>query len=245
MTASPGAKFGIPIVLTATIIPNQVTAAGTSNPETRLAEYLNTLKFYRQFAPVIFLENSGYPLERHPEFAETTGLCVKKFAPAANPERGKGYQEFEMLDAWLAAEPQPPARWLKISGRYLLHNIDDILNECRMESHSELIIDQTARTGMARTYSFCVNTNFYRRQLAGLYQQCDDRTGEWIECVLFRKLKTARAGEVRLFVTQPRITAIAGSSGAAFPSGRGQWLGKQMLRNLNRLVDRKYLWYSK
>jgi hypothetical protein len=244
MTASPGGKLEIPIVLTATIIPNQVVAA-ENNPETRLAEYLHTLKFYLSFAPVIFLENSGYPLERHPEFAETARLRVKQFPPSANPERGKGHQEFEMLDAWLATEPQPPARWLKISGRYLLHNIDDILNECRMESHSELIIDQVSRTGMARTYSFCVNTDFYRPQLAGLYQQCDDRNGEWIERVLFRKLKTAPAGEVRLFVTQPRITAIAGSTGAAFPGGRGQWVGKQMLRNLNRLVDRKYLWYSK
>jgi hypothetical protein len=244
MTASPGGKFEIPIVLTATIIPNQV-AAVASNPETRLAEYLNTLQFYLRFAPVIFLENSGYPLERHPEFSETARLRIKRFSPSANSERGKGYQEFEMLDAWLAGEPQPPARWLKISGRYLLHNIDDILDECRMEPRHELIIDQTARAGMARTYSFCVNTNFYRRQLAGLYQQCDDRNGEWIERVLFRKLKTVPAGEVRLFVTQPRITAIAGSSGAAFPSGRSQWLGKQMLRNLNRLVDRKYLWYPK
>jgi hypothetical protein len=244
MIASPGGTNEIPIVLTATIIPNQVVAA-ESNPETRLAEYLNALQFYRQFAPVIFLENSGYPLERHPEFAETARLRVKKFAPSANPERGKGYQEFEMLDAWLAAEPQLPARWLKISGRYQLHNIAAILGECRTESRGELIIDQTARTGLSRTYSFCVNTDFYRQQLAGLYQQCDDRTGEWIERVLFRKLKTTAAGEVRLFVTQPRITAIAGSSGVAFPSGRGQWLCKQMLRNLNRLVDRKYLWYPK
>jgi hypothetical protein len=245
MTASPGGKFEIPIVLTATVIPNQVIAAGTGKPETRLAEYIKSLQFYRQFAPVIFLENSGYPLERHPEFAETARLRVKKFAPSKNPERGKGYQEFEMLDAWLAAEPQSPARWLKISGRYQLHNIADILEECRTESRSKIVIDQEARTGMARTYSFCVSTDFYRHQLAGLYRQCDDRKGEWIERVLFRKLKTAVAGDVRLFVTQPRITAIAGSSGAAFPSGRGQWLGKQVLRNLNRLVDRKYLWYSK
>jgi hypothetical protein len=66
MIASPGGTNEIPIVLTATIIPNQVTAAGTSNPEIRLAEYLNTLQFYLRFAPVIFLENSGYPLDRHP-----------------------------------------------------------------------------------------------------------------------------------------------------------------------------------
>jgi hypothetical protein len=241
MIAPPAVQM--PIVLTATIIPNQV--AGSANPQARLKEYLNTLEFYLQQAPVIFLENSGYPLERHGEFAETSQLRVKKFPPSAHPERGKGYQEFEMLDAWLATEKNPPTRWLKISGRYQLHNIDALLAECRTEQRCGLIIDQVARTGVARTYSFCVDTGFYRQQMRGLYQQCDDRTGEWIERVLFRKLKTVPASKVRFFVTQPRITAIAGSSGAAFPNGRGQWLVKKMLRNLNRLVDRKYLLYSK
>jgi hypothetical protein len=234
----------LPVVLTATITPN-VTGAASVNPEMRLAEYRQVLQFCQQFAPVIFLENSNYPLEQHPEFAESPRLRIHRFPPSASPERGKGFQEFEMLDAWLAAEKNPPVRWLKISGRYQLHNLAAILEECRTEQRGGLIIDQVARTGLARTYSFCTDTDFYRQQLGGLYQQCDDRTGEWIERVLFRKLKTVPAGKVRFFVTQPRITAIAGSSGTAFPSGRGQWLVKQMLRNLNRLVDRKYLLYSK
>ena len=58
----------IPIVLTATIQPN-VTGAAAANPATRLAEYLAVVEFCQQFAPVFFLENSGYPLERHPQFA--------------------------------------------------------------------------------------------------------------------------------------------------------------------------------
>jgi len=244
MIASPGGKLEIPIVLTATVISNQGAAAAT-NPETRLAEYLKALAFYLQFAPVIFLENSGYPLERHSEFAETPRLRVRRFAPSANPERGKGYQEFEMLDAWLAAEAEPPSRWLKITGRYQILNIQSLLDECHRDSHAGLIIDQVPRAGMARTYSFCADTDFYRKRLRGLYRQCDDRTGAWIERILFRELENRLAKEVHLFVTQPRISAVAGSSGAAFPTGRGQWLAKQILRRLNRFADRRYLWYPK
>jgi hypothetical protein len=244
MIASSGGKFEIPIVLTATVIPNQVVAAGTSDPETRLAEYTKSLKFYLQFAPVIFLENSGYPLERHPEFAETARLRVKKFAPSANPERGKGYQEFEMLDAWLAAEPQPPARWLKISGRYRMENIRAILHECTGESRSELIIDQTPRSDKARTYLFCVTTAFYQKQIAGAYLECDDRNGNWIEPVLFRKFKTAPE-KISSFKIQPLVLATSGGDGRAFPKGRLQWQVKQTLRSLNRLADKKYLWYSR
>jgi hypothetical protein len=244
MIASSGGKFEIPIVLTATIIPNQLVAAA-ANPETRLAEYLHTLKFYLQFAPVIFLENSGYPLERHPEFAETARLRVKKIPLSKNPERGKGYQEFEMLDAWLAAEPQPPARWLKISGRYQMENIEEILRECSGESRNELIIDQTPRSGAARTYLFCVTTAFYQKQIAGEYLQCDDRNGNWIERVLFRKFKTMPSEKISSFKTQPLVLATSGGDGRAFPKGRLQWRLKQTLRSLNRLADKKYLWYSR
>ena len=76
----------LPIVLTATVIPNVAGAA--TNPETRLAEYRQVLQFCQQFAPVIFLENSGYPLARHSEFTESPRLRVHQFAPSKNPERG-------------------------------------------------------------------------------------------------------------------------------------------------------------
>ena len=232
----------LPVVLTGTIIPN-VTGAASVNPETRLAEYRRVLQFCQQFAPVYFLENSGYPLERHPEFAGSPRLRVRRFAPSASPERGKGFQEFEMLDAWLAAEPQPPARWLKISGRYQLLNLAAILAECRREKKHSLLIDQVHRQQMARTYLFCTRTDFYQAHLKGLYRQCDDRTGDWIERVLFRELQKFPAGQVRLFQTQPRLRAQAGTSGTTFPTGKFQWFVKQCLRRVNRLVDERRLRY--
>ena len=148
-------------------------------------------------------------------------------------------------DDGLAAEAEPPSRWLKITGRYQILNIQSLLDECRRDGRAGLIIDQVPRAGMARTYSFCAATDFYRNRLLGLYRQCDDRTGAWIERILFRELTNCPAKEVHLFATQPRIRAVAGSSGAAFPTGRGQWLAKQTLRRLNRFADRQYLWYPK
>lgn len=232
----------IPIVLTATVIPNGVTAAA-SDPENRLREYMAALAFYLDFAPVFFLENSAFPLEKYPEFRETERLRVRRFQPSANPEMGKGYQEFEMLDAWMSSETHPPEQWLKISGRYQILNVSAILEACRRAADVPLIIDQVRRSAMARTYFFCARTEFYRSEIKGLYRQCDDRTGEWIERVLYRKLKSVN--NVRTFLTQPRISATAGGTGASFPTGRGQWICKQVLRRLNQLVDRRYLWYSK
>ena len=244
MKAADAHESELPIVLTATVAP-QMTDGVSSDPEQRLTEYAEAVAFYIQHAPVIFLENSRYPLDRHAVFDEKTRLKVKQFNPSENPERGKGYQEFEMLDAWLASEPQPPARWLKITGRYQVLNIPAVLRECKADVESELIIDQLPRSGMARTYFFCVKTEFYKAKLRNLYQQCDDRTGKWIERVLFQQLKYLPASDVRFFRTQPRIKATAGSSGAAFPTGKVQWFCKQLLRNANRLIDRQRLWHAR
>lgn len=232
----------LPVVLTATVTPN-VTGSASMNPAARLAEYRRVLQYCQSFAPVFFLENSGYPLERHPDFAESPRLRVRRFAPSASPERGKGFQEFEMLDAWLASEPRPPARWLKITGRYHLLNLAAILAECRREQQYPLLIDQLHRPQMARTYLFCTRTEFYQAHLKDLYRQCDDRTGGWIERVLFRELGKLPAGRVRMFKTQPHLRALAGSTGAEFPTGNFQWLVKQCLRRLNRLVDERRLHY--
>lgn len=244
MTAPSAVKSALPIVLTGTVLPS-VAGPASGDVATRLAEYLRAIEFYLQYAPVIFLENSTYPLERQAQLWASPGLHVRRFAPSLDPARGKGYQEFEMLDAWLASDPQPPARWLKVTGRYRVLNIATILAECRRDSHTALLIDQVPRASVARTYLFCVQTELYRRRMAGLYRRCDDRAGDWIERVVFRELRGASTTEARFFRTQPRIAAVAGSSGAAFPTGRVQWLFKQVLRRANLLFDRQYLWYAK
>lgn len=244
MTAPSQLNQDIPIVMTATIIPN-VTGAASIDPTERLNEYAAAVKFYRRHAPVVFLENSGYDLASHPEFQETPGLTVMRFPRSNYPERGKGFQEFEMLDAWLTSEVEPPSCWMKVSGRYRLRNVGSLLAECRANTRASLIMDQCPRIRATRTYVFWVSTPFYRQKLAGIYRRCDDRTGAWIERVLFQELKRLKKGEIRTFATQPWLAAIAGSSGQAFPSGRVQWMIKQQLRNLNRLVDKTYLWYSR
>ena len=232
----------IPIVLTGTIIPNGV-ATPISNTEFRRAEYLRCIRFYLKFAPVIFLENSHYPLKEDPDFRETERLQIRQFQPSEAPERGKGYQEFEMLDAWIKSEANLPLRWLKATGRYQFLNISSFLSECHTRQKNSLLIDQAPRSEKARTYLFSVTTVFYKKWIAGLYKHCNDRSGDWIERVMFQVLRNAPGDEVKAFAHQPRLLAISGATGDAFPSSRWQWFAKQTLRSLNRLIDQRYLWF--
>jgi len=231
------------IVLTATIIPN-ATFTAYADPAIRRREYLEAIRFYRRFAPVYFIENSAYRLSDDSEFREADGLMIRKQPVSTARARGKGYQEFEMLDAWLAGEPAPPRQWIKITGRYLYLNFSALLADCR-QSAARMIIDQCPRSRKARGYLFCVETEFYRERLAGIFRECDDEAGEWIEHALYRRLAGLPASEVRLFAEEPRLRAISGSTGASISATPLKFTAKRLLRRINRVFDKQYLWYTR
>ena len=110
------------IVLTGTIVPSAPFTVH-NDPRIRRREYLEAIRFYSEFAPVYFLENSPYPLGDDAEFNQFPNVRLRQRPLSTKPERGKGYQEFEMIDGWLLNEPQPPRRWVKITGRYLYRNL--------------------------------------------------------------------------------------------------------------------------
>ena len=231
------------IVLTGTIIPHGVDTP-IADPSIRRAEYLRSIRFYRQWAPVYFLENSAYSLAEDPDFAEAEDFHVRKFPLSANPERGKGYQEFEMVDAWLAQEAHPPERWVKVTGRYLVRNIAAILEECARDGDTGIVIDQIASHAAARTFLFAVQTEYYRAHLQGLYRWCDDRSPRQIvEHVFFEGLQADPKKSFRLFVNEPDVVAVAGSSGRDMENSPVRRLVKQTLRAANRLSDQRRIWY--
>jgi hypothetical protein len=231
------------IVLTGTIIPNAPFTAH-NDPRIRRQEYLTAINFYHRFAPVYFLENSTYPLEDDKEFNQFSNVMLRQRPVSASPERGKGYQEFEMVDGWLLNEPQPPRRWVKITGRYLYSNITTLLSDCRSEQSIGIIIDQCPQSRKARGYLFCVETGFYHNYLAGAYHDCDDFSGRWIEYVLYHRLSRAPASRVRLFAEEPRLSAISGSTGGNLETPPVKFAIKKILRRINYFLDRRRLWYT-
>ena len=117
----------IPIVLTGTIIPNTNIRMKHLDAEKRRKEYLNCINYYRNFAPVYFLENSSYPVEEDLEFTSIPNVEIRKFPVSSFPEKGRGFQEFEMIDSFIKNEKNIPNKFLKITGRYFYTNIKDIL----------------------------------------------------------------------------------------------------------------------
>ncbi|MEP7338561.1 MAG: hypothetical protein ABI977_12555 [Acidobacteriota bacterium] len=233
----------IAIVLTGTIIPNAPFTAH-NDPQVRRREYLEAIRFYRQFAPVYFLENSSYALGDDAEFNAFPDVMIRQRPTSIAPQRGKGYQEFEMIDGWLMDEPRPPRRWVKITGRYLYQNFASLLVDCRRQPQARILIDQCARSRKARGYLFCVETEFYRERIAGAYRECDDASGNWIEYVLYNCLSRVPDTQVRLFAEEPQLRAISGSTGGDLETPPVKFAVKRVLRWINYFFDEQRLWYT-
>jgi len=229
----------IAIVLTGTIIPNS-NLVSHMNVEERKKEYLYTLEYYKRYSPVYFLENSDYPLLHDPAFLNIEGVFLRKFPVSSEYTKGKGYQEFEMLDLWINSEKQLPARFIKITGRYVVTNIHKIYDECLKKVSWPLMIDRYKKSRKAYTSLFYIKSDYYKKYLEGLYRECDDSMGRWIEYVVFKRLEHSSV-QARIFAHQPLFQGISGSTGGSIKSHFLKHIVKALMRKLSYNIDNKYI----
>jgi hypothetical protein len=231
------------IVLTGTIIPNIREYHRHLDASVRRAEYLQSIRFYSQIAPVYFLENSVYPLLTDEEFQSLPNTQICQFPLSEFSEKGRGFQEFEMLDRWIASTPNLPEHWLKVTGRYKYENIQQIWLECQRPQTPELIINQHRFAGYANPAIFYVSIAYYRTHLTGLYQGCDDPSGKFIEKVLYKNLRHQPLDRCQRFRSPLICAGIAGSSGQEIRNpGRDRL--NAIAATINYLFDKQYIWLS-
>ena len=236
-------RRSVPLVLTATIVPNGDLGAH-ADWRVRRREYLSTLDFYRRVGQVYFLENSRYDVLNDPEFVQRDDVVIRKFPSSPHASFGKGFLEFELLDEWFQHEKERPSRWIKITGRYRYANIRGVLEECQKLDAAPMIVDQYRRTQRARTGIFCVDSYLYDATLRGMYRECNDATGEWAERVMYRRLARLPRTQVSLFGVEPGLHGISGATGQEIWAGQSRQRLKTIARSLNRVFDRRYLWFS-
>lgn len=202
------------IVLTATIVPNAIRTAHADVAQRR-AEYLQAIEFYCHFGAVYFLENSSYDLATDAAFHQHANVHIRQFPPSTAYDKGKGYQEFEMLDNWLDTEQSLPEGWIKITGRHLASNFDKIYAECLHEDQYELIIEQKRPPcRVALTDLFYVTSGYYRRQFRDIYRESDDAAHVFIEHIVRNHIQDA--DKFRLFQEMPLLGGISGTTGKTF-----------------------------
>ena len=235
----------ISIVLTGTIVPNVKINSLYNDPNKRKEEYLKCIKYYTQFSTVYFLENSVYPLEQDIDFQTISNLIIRKFPPSSNPERGKGFQEFKMLDDWVINETDDVEHFIKITGRYFYPNFADIWQECQQKTKPKIIISQHLMVE-ARVELFFTNRSFYKDNFLNLYLYCDERTGinvDTMDVWVYRKLKSLPKDFFEGFYSDTKRIGFAGTSGKPLNNHRLDNIN-YFIKRINYVFDKRYIWLS-
>lgn len=232
----------IAIVLTGTINPNTNLDNNYLDPQARKNEYLAAINFYRQFGNVYFLENSTYALAEDTDFQNIANVSIRKFPVSKFSNRGKGFQEFEMLDAWINSEPNLPDKWIKVTGRYIYQDFKKILAECYRSTQS-ITINQYPFARWSDVALFCTTTTFYQDCIAGIYQQCDDTNHLHIERVMYINLHQQAKTAYLRFKTYLKCTGISGTTGKAIGNIWLDAINASFMR-FNYLLDKRYIWIS-
>lgn len=203
----------IGIVLTGTIKPNSNFVAITNVAERR-QQYLEALEYYRHFAPVWFMENSEYDLEHDEDFNRLENVNIIKCPVSDEFFKGKGYQEFEMLDSFFSLNDIPETV-IKITGRYIIEDFGKIVQDSMSMGNANVLVNLHKRRKYADTYLLAFKTAFYRDNLMELYKKVNDDQGVYIEHVYYEYFSSHIDG-CRLFKHEVDISAISGSTGIVY-----------------------------
>ncbi len=222
------------IVLTGTIEPG-TTYVSRRDVQARISDYLSSFEFYLSHTtfPILFAENSTYNLHADPRFEKFLAdprFTVKRFVPHPDSDRGKGFQEFYMLDQLVELLPEN-ALLVKITGRYIVRNIASMMEALQAPMH----IDLHQKRRVAITGFFSVQVSQYLKHITGLYANANDEQHRYIEHVLYDVLmKEPLKSSTRLLPENPVYEGISGSHGASL--ARNPY--KMMVRSLERRLLR-------
>ncbi len=227
------------LVLTATINPNTAQVALT-DPEQRRNQYLEALRYYRKhfYGKIYFLENSNYNWQNDPEFLAVfdENTVLFKHQCSKNVDKGKGFLEFEMLDAFLAQTNVPEDFLIKITGRYVVKNLQDLIPE----NYKTVIADAHKKMKVTLSGVFISSVEHYLQHISGLYTQVDDSNYRFIEHILYEHLTEQQLTE--LFRVNPVIEGVSGSYGASLKRNPLKMKIRQIERRcLNTLNINRFL----
>lgn len=222
------------LCLTATIRPNtgQVSRA---NVNERLADYKKCIKFYLEHTvlPVYFLENSNYDLDGDAVFdvfLKDERFHLLRFAPHPDTSKGKGFQEFYMLDRFVKNYVQA-GLMIKVTGRYIVKNIDSLLS--RLGAPLSMDLHKKMKVGI--TGFFAIDSSLYLEHFYEKYRLANDAEGRYIEHVLYDTIMNSELRhQSRLLPENPQYEGVSGSYGGSLARNPYKMKVRSIERRLNR-----------
>ena len=173
------------LLLTATITPPQDAAQlQRVDPSLRLQDYAMALEFYLKklkkgvISAIVFSDNSNSDLKILHELAEKYSATndvefISYEGLDYPPSYGRGYGEFKMLDyvmekSRIIINSDASAEIWKITGRYILENIDDVIRR-KPENIDFYCNCRNIPTYWMDLYVLYWSRSYYEKHIKGLY----------------------------------------------------------------------------
>ncbi len=242
------------LLITSTIAPRpDVFSLVRTDPRQRLEDYRHALALYveslrrRTFSAIVFVDNSGHPLDALRAEAEKAGVGDRcefvSFASEGAANVSRFFLEAQLLVEAAArskvlAEASMDIIW-KVTGRYRIGNIDAIVRS--RPPQCDLYIN--CRDHPHRVCDFFLvafSRRAFDRMFAGGLE--DYRTTESGEEILRRKIDADAFGDisvVKRFKRTPRVAGVRGFDGARYDSP------SHMMKHYVRIVANRaapWLW---
>lgn len=231
------------IILTGTIIPNSVHTSHI-DPLSRLDDYMTALQFYCEALShddIYFIENSEFDLSSHKQFTELQSknhFKVIRYPKSTEYNKGKGYQEFEMVQKAVEDLRKQYNFFIKITGRYRITNIQKLIKNL----YSGYYIDLRKYWKISEVYLLAFDIDAFERCIKDAYKTVYDEAGIYIESILYAKIKESNY-KTRLFPSTPVLAGVSGSNSIILKRNPVRKFVRNLERKLNRILGENEFFY--
>lgn len=237
------------VLLTGCINPGNVCSVARRDPETRLNDYRQSLKYFLQLpgiANIVFCENSGADLSGIQEVARLNNPYHKNlemlsfYGQPDHPEYGKGYGEMRIINYALDHSNivRESSMIMKITGRLIVANSEAIAKAISKTNGIDVFCDLRRNLSTADSRLFCATPRFLREYFMSFQEIMNESTGICFEDVLARAVHRAMADGLRwsMLPYAHDMRGVAGTANEPLPSSRWNFISRELFRSIKSAV---------
>jgi hypothetical protein len=240
--------MNVVILLTAAIDPRGTPFVKVRDPVSRLNEYTRALRWYRTqlpATPIVFCENTGSDLGnlRNEAGGGSRAEILQWTMPEMLCSKGKGLGELGIMDHahHESTVIQASDIVLKITGRYRLLNVRDMIAGLRSVAPFDIAADFHCALSRADSRIFAYSRRFFSEFLSPRKAELDDNAGVYLEHSLARAMHAALSTGAPWtpLPVEPDFDAVSGTGGRAYARGPARRVLRRVRRStLNWLLRR-------
>jgi len=209
MVSDLAPNLNLVVLLTACINPGNINSVGRRDPNNRLNDYINSLKYWLRLPRImniVFCENSGFDLSDIQEVIRISNPYHKKvevlsfYGQPVHPEFGKGYGEMRIINYALEHSNiiiKESNMVMKVTGRLVVKNAKAIASAISKTDGIDIFCDLRQNLTFADSRVFCATPRFLRKYFMSFLEIMNESAGICFEDVLARAVHRAMADGLR------------------------------------------------